>query len=248
MPPLTRLAFEVLQSDSTPSGLKAVACATLLAAISRSVDVPGDSYMTVWRYLLQSDASAELLHRHELINPEVARDAVRVLCNGDAGDIAHDLALAVLHGQNATEVGERDLMSLADRIVTETRVRRVTWLVEQVHEHRGLDPTFIVELRDRLSKSDDPAVRVCGVSVGALLPRLDETFAAHLMRDESAPVRTAVVETLEGVGKADREKALVLIRDHLAVESHRSVIAALHFALSGLIRAGGIREATDNTH
>jgi hypothetical protein len=252
MSALTRLALEVLESASTPPGLKAAACATLLAAMDQGVEVPNESHMAVWTYLLASDASAAMMHRHELSHPGVARDALRVLADSEAGEGAQDLALAVLRGPNVAEASEEDLVSLADRILDEGRVRRVTWLVEQVHEHRGLEPEFITMLRDRLVSSEDAAVRVAAVTTGALLPRLDEHFAARTLLDSSPLVRTAMVEALEGVGQRDREKALVLIRDHLGRENHRSPLSALYCALGSLVRAGGHRwrqaAPPDGTH
>ena len=252
MSALTRLALEVLESASTPPGLKATACATLLAAMDQSIEVPNESHMAVWTYLLGSDASAAMMHRHELSHPEVARDALRVLADSEAGEGAQDLALAVLRGPNVAEVGEEDLVSLADHILDEGRVRRVTWLVEQVHELRGLEPAFITMLRDRLVSSENATVRIAAVTMGALLPRLDEHFAARTLLDSSPLVRTAMVEALEGVGQRDREKALVLIRDQLGRENHRSPLSTLYSALGSLVRAGGHRvrqvPAPDGTH
>jgi hypothetical protein len=251
MSALTRLAFDIVQSTVSPPGLKAVACATLLAAMDQAVDVPHESHMAVWRYLLASDASAAMMHRHQLVSTEVARGALQVLGDADAGEAAQDLALAVLRGSNVAEIGEQDLVSLADRILDEGRVHRVAWLVEQVHEQRGLEPEFVVMLRDRLAGSDDAAVRAGGVTVGALLARFDEIFAARMLVDPSPQVRIAVAEMLDGATDLDRDKALRLIRDQLGIETHRSVIAALYCTLGTLVRAGGrsVRQATpDSAH
>lgn len=252
MSALTRLAFDVVQSPSAPPGLRAVACSTLLAAMNQSVEVPGGSHLVVWGYLLASDASAGAIHRHLLSHPDVARAAVSVLRDSDAGEGAQDLALAVLRGPNLIEVHERDLLSIADRILDDGRARRVACLVEQVHEQRGLTPEFLAMLRDRLANSEDAAVRVGAVTIGALLPRLDEHFAIRMFVDSSPLVRTAVADTLEGAERPDQERALGLIREQLRAETHRSVLAALYAALSALIRAGGRgippRGALEETH
>src|SRR5436189_1615589 len=186
---IVRLALDVLNSASSPPGLKGVACATLLAAMDLAVEVPHESHMTVWRYLLGNDAGAAAVHRHQLSHPDVARAALRTLSDGHAGEGAQDLALAVLRGPNVAEVSEEDLVSFAERSLDDGRARRVSWLVEQVHEQRGLSPQFIVMLRDRLANSGDAAVRVCGVTIGALLPRLDEHFSARAFLDPSPLVR-----------------------------------------------------------
>lgn len=241
MSALTRLALEVLQSPSAQPGLKATSCATLLAAMEQAIEVPPESQFVVWRYLLSSDASAATMHRQQLNSREVARDALRVLSDADAGETAQELAMAVLRGDNVVEVRDEDLVSLADHILDEGRVRRVTWLVEQVHEQRGLEPAFLVMLRDRMAGSGDAAVRVGSVAVGALLPRLDEDFTRRMLVDASPIVRTAAADTLEAVGQHDREKGLALIRDQLGIETHRSALAALYFALATLVRAGGRR-------
>jgi hypothetical protein len=252
MSALTRLALEVLQSVSTQPGLRAVACATLLAAMDQMVDVPNETHMAVWTYLLGSDASAATMHHHLLSHPDVAREALRVLSHVDAGEGAQDLAMAVMRGPNVAEVREQDLVSLADRVLDEGRVRRVSWLLEQVHEQRGLTPAFIAMLRDRLASSTDAGVRVGGVTVGALLPRLDEHFAARMFLDSSPLVRTAVADLLDGASQLDREKALVLIRDQLRTETHRSTLSALYFALGTLVRTGARPtqhlESPDGTH
>lgn len=197
--------------------------------------------MAVWDYLLGSDASAGTIHRHQLTHPDVARAALRVLSDPDAGEGAQDLALSALRGANVAEVGEQDLVSLADRILDEGRAGRVSWLVEQVHEQRGLAPDFIMSLRDRLVNSEDAGVRVGGVTVGALLSRLDEQFAKRMFLDLSPVVRTAVADSLEAVSEADRSAALKLIRDQLRVEVHRSPLSALYSVLGILVRVGGRR-------
>ena len=94
-------------------------------------------------------------------------------------------------------------------------------------------------LRDRLANSGDAAVRVCGVTIGALLPRLDEHFSARAFLDPSPLVRTAMADALEGVELPDRETALRLIRDQLQIENHRSALSALYFALGSLVRNSG---------
>ena len=236
MSALLRLALDVLQDPATPPGLRSAACATLLTALDNAVEVPPGAHMACWRYLLASDLSASAMHRHELAHPEVARDAVRVLLDVESGETAQDLAMAVLRGSNVGVVTDRDITTLADKVLTEGRSRRVSWLAEQVHEHRGLDPEFIVTLRNRLANSDDATVRAGGVDVGALLPRLDVEFAREMFSDGSAQVRAAVADQLERVEHLDRDRALRLIRDRLDQETHRSTLSACYAALATLIR------------
>jgi len=236
MSPLLRIALEALQDPVTAPGLRSVACSTLLAALDHAVEVPAGSHMECWRYLLGSDGSAASIHRHEIPHPEVARDAVRVLLDPEAGEAAQDLAIAVLRGANVAAVTNEDIMTLADRVLTEGRSRRVTWLIEQTHEDRGLAPEFLLVLRDRLAASEDATVRAASVAVGALLQRLDAAFARRMFSDDSAPVRAAVAEQLERVEPLDRALALRLIRDRLDQETHRSVLSACYGALATLIR------------
>ena len=236
MSPLLRVALQTLEDPDTAPGLRAVACSTLLAALDNALEVPAGCHMACWRYLLGSDQSAASLHRHELAHPEVASDAVRVLLDAEAGETAQDLAMAVLRGANVAVVTDDDIVTLADRVLTEGRSRRATWMIEQVHEHRGLDSEFLVALRDRLAASDDASVRAAAVEVGGLLPRLDVEFTRRMFNDGSAPVRAAVAEHLERVEPLDRDLALRLIRDRLDQETHRSVLSSCYAALATLIR------------
>lgn len=236
MSPLLRVALETLEEAATAPGIRSVACSTLLSAMDNAVEVPPGSHMACWRYLLESDHGASSLHRHEIQHPEVARDAVRVLLDPEAGETAQDLAMAALRGGNVAAVVDEDIVTLADRVFTEGRSRRVNFLIQQVHEYRGLHPNFISGLRDRLAGSDDVSVRAASVDVGALLPRLDVTFASRMFRDGSAPVRAAISEHLERVDPLDRDRALRLIRDQLEHETHRSVLSQCYAALATLIR------------
>ena len=236
MSALLRLALEIVQDSATAPCLRAVACSTLLAALNNAMEVPAGSHMACWRYLLGSDQSAAALHRHELAHPEVARDAVRVLLDPEAGETAQDLAMAVLRGPNVAVVADDDIVTLADRVLTEGRSRRVTWLIEQTHEFRGLDPAFLVMLRERLAGSSDPTVRAAAVDVGAFLPRLDLVFAMRLIGDASPLVRACVADQLEKTVPLDRDQALRLIRNCLEHETHRSVLSACYGALATLIR------------
>jgi len=236
MSPLLRVALETLETPATAPGLRVVACATLLSALDNAIEVPPGSHMACWRYLLGSDGSAASLHRHEIPHPGVASDAVRVLLDAEAGETAQDLAMAVLRGANVAVVTDEDISSLADRVLTEGRSRRVNYLIEQVHEHRGLDPVFIVALRDRLATSDDANVRATAIDVGALLPRIDVAFCTKMLGDGSPLVRASVVDSFEKLEPRDRKAALRLIRDHLGSESHRSVLSACYHCLGTLIR------------
>jgi hypothetical protein len=227
-----------------------VACQTLLAALDEAIEVPPGTHMACWRYLLGSDQSAASLPRHELPHPEVARDAVRVLLDTEAGETAQDLAMAVLRGANVSVVTDDDITTIADRVLTEGRSRRVTWMIEQVHEHRGLDPAFLTTLRDRLAASDDASVRATSIDVGALHPRLDALFAEKMLSDRSSLVRAAVADSLEQVEVLDRDVALGLIRGCVDRETHRSVLSPLHASLGTLIRRnrGDRSEPPEGTH
>ncbi len=236
MSPLLRIALETLQSPVTAPGLRAVACSTLLAALDNAVEVPVGSHLACWHHLLGSDGSAAAMHRHELSHPDVARDAVRVLIDPEAGETAQDLAMTTLRGSNVAGVTDDDIVTLADRTLTEGRSRRVNWLIEQVHEHRGLDPEFLTALRDRLAASDEATVRTGAIDLGALLPRLDTAFAAKMLGDGSPLVRASVADSFEKLDPRDRKSALRLIRDHLGHETHRTVLSACYFTLGNLIR------------
>ena len=117
----------------------------------------------------------------------------------------------------------------------------MNWLIEQVHEQRGLDPKFLVTLRDRLAASEDATVRAASIDVGALLPRLDAVFAEKMLSDRSPLVRAAVAEHLERVETLDRDAALGLIRRCLGQETHRSVLSPLYVSLGALFRRSSNR-------
>ncbi len=233
--PLLRIALEILEDPYSALGVKNVACATILIAIEQGVEVPTGSHMSVWRHLLASDGSV-VLHRHELIHEEVGRDALRVLRDRDSGEGACDLAVAVLKDQNVRVISDDDLVTIADRMLDESKVRRLTWLIERIHEERGLTPELIVGLRDRLAVSHEPDVRAGAAEIGALVPRLDEHFAIRLINDPAPPVRTAVADLLEKVDLVDRPRALVIARQRLDVEQHRAVLSALHYCVGSLER------------
>lgn len=233
---LLRVALETLQDPSTAPGLRAVALSTILAALDNAIEVPPGAHVASWRYLLGSDHGAAAMHRHELVHPEVARDAVRVLLDAEAGETAQDLAMATLKGANISVVADDDIVTIADRVLTEGRSRRVTWLIEQTHEYRGLAPAFLVLIRDRLAGADEPTVRAASIDIGALLPRLDVEFAAKMFGDPSSLVRSAVADSLDNVEQLDRDRALRLIRNRLDHESNRIVLSACYASLSSLIR------------
>jgi hypothetical protein len=236
MSSLTRLALEVLEDQSMPVGVRSVACLTLLHALDTGIAVPNGSHVSAWRFLLGSEASAVVLHRHALQHPEVAADAIRVLLDRETGEGERDLALAVLRDSNLDLVAEGQLASIVDHVLGEGRARQVGSLIERVHEHRGLSAAFIMALRDRLATSDAAQVRSVAVDVTGLLPKLDEPFIARMFRDQSPVVRSAAADMLERTETQDRTQALGLIREHLAVEQHRSVVSACLYALGSLVR------------
>lgn len=224
-----------------PLGVRSVACLTLLHALDGGVAVPNGSQVAAWRFLLGSEASAVVLHRHALQHPEVAADAVRVLLDRETGEGERDLALAVLRDSNLDLVTEEQLASVVDHVLSEGRARQVGFLIDRVHEQRGLSATFIVALRDRLATSNAAPVRSVAVEVTGLLPKLDEPFVARMFRDPSPVVRAATADLLERSETQDRTQALALIREHLAVEQHRSVISACLYTLGSLVRTAGRR-------
>jgi hypothetical protein len=215
-----------------------VACAALLQAFEAGIETPRGSQMAVWRFLLASDASAVVLHRHELQHPEVARAAIGVLLDHDAGESERDLALAVLRGANVAEISRNDLVTIVDRVLDEGRVRQVAWLIDRVHEERGLTAQFLIDLRDRLTGSEAASVRAASLEVCSLLPRLDQQFALRMFGDGAPAVRVATAEMLERVEAVDGPQALVLVRGQLAMEEHRSVISACHAAVGTLVKLG----------
>lgn len=237
MATLLRLALDTLEDLDAPLGLRTVACSTLLHAFEGGVSVPAGSHMVVWRFLLGSDASAVVLHRHGLEHPEVARDAVRVLLDQDAGEGDRDLALAVLRNGNVEHVTAEDLVTIVDRGLDEGRARQVGYLIDRVHEQRGLATEFLVAIRDRLAGAKAAVVRAAAVEVGGLLARLDAAFVRRMFGDESPVVRASVADLLEQADVAEQVKALELVQEHLAVEQHRSVIAACHHAFASLVRS-----------
>jgi hypothetical protein len=241
MSSLTRLALEVLEEKSMPLGVRSVACVTLLHALDGGIAVPNGAHVAVWRFLLGSEASAVVLHRHALQHPEVAADAVRVLLDRETGEGERDLALAVLRDSNLDLVTEDPLANIVDHVLSEGRARQVGFLIDRVHEQRGLSAPFLVALRDRLATSDAAPVRTVAVEVTGLLPKLDEPFVARMFRDPSPVVRSATADLLERTEEQDRPQALALIRERLVVEQHRSVISACLYALGSLVRTTGRR-------
>jgi hypothetical protein len=241
MSSLTRLALEILEDDSMPLGVRSVACLALLHALDTGIAVPNGSHVAAWRFLLGSEASAVVLHRHALEHPEVAADAIRVLLDRETGECERDLALAVLRDSNLDLVTEDQLASIVDHVLSEGRARQVGFLIDRVHEQRGLSVPFIVALRDRLAASEAASVRSVAVGVTGLLPKLDEPFVARMFRDSSPVVRSATADLLENAETQDRPQALALIRERLAVEQHRSVISACLHALGSLVRTAGRR-------
>jgi hypothetical protein len=235
MSPLLRVALDTLEDHQAPAGLRSVACSTLLFAFETGVETPPGSHMAAWRFLAASDASAVVLHRHEIVHPEVAWAAIAMLLNRDSGEQERDLALAVLRGENVAEIAQDDLVTIVDRVLDEGKARQVGWLVERVHEERGLAPEFIVSIRDRLAGSLSPSVRAAAVEIGALLPRLDDQFILKVLNDPAPSVRSAVADSLEKVEQIDQDRALALAREQLSRETHRGVLSALHYCVGGLV-------------
>ncbi len=236
MSPLVRIALEVLEDDASAPGLRQVAGVTILAAFEAGVEVAPGSHAALWRYLLGTGTGASVLARYEIADQEVARDAIRILIDDDAGEDAGDLALGALRGSNVRYVTDEDLVSIADRLTDEGKARRLTWLTERVNEERGLSPEILVGLRDRLAGADDPSVRAGAVEIAGLAARLDEAFAIRMLDDSAPPVRAAVADLLEKVDVLDRPLALVIVRRQLDVERHRSVLSALHYCMGSLVR------------
>lgn len=239
MSSLTRLALEVLEDRSMPLGVRSVACITLLHAFDTGIVVPNGAHMAAWRFLLGSEASAVLLHRHEVQHPEVAADAVRVLLDREPGEGERDLALAVLRGSNLDLVAEDQLATIVDHVLSEGRARQVGLLVDRVHEERGLSAPFLMALQDRLAASDVASVRSVAIDVTGLLPQLAEPFVARMFRDSSPIVRAATADMLERAETQDRTRAVALIRERLLVEQNRSVVSACLFALGSLVGTAG---------
>jgi len=241
MSSLIRLAVDVLQDSEVSLGLRTVACSTLLYALEAGIEVPPEAPLAVWRFLLGSDASAVILHRHSLQHPDVAKDAVRVLLDRETGEAERDLALAVLRNSNVDAVTEEQIATIVDRVLDEGRARQVGFLIDRVHEQRGLPTDFLVALRDRLAASDAASVRTIAVDVAGLPAKLDRQFVARMFSDPSPIVRAATAALLERSEAPEQTQALVLIRERLAVEQHRSVISACLFALGSLVRMEGRR-------
>ena len=243
MSSLTRIALETLADPDAPAGLRSVACSTLLFAFETGIETPPGSHLAAWRFLAASDASAAVLHKHEIVHPEVARAAIDLLLNRNAGEQERDLALAVLRGGNVAEITQDDIVTIVDRVLDEGKARQVGWLVERVHDERGLSPEFIVAIRDRLAGSASPSVRAAAVEIGGLLPRLDDQFVAKVLNDPAPPVRSAGADILEKVERLDIDRALALAREHLSRETHRSVLSALHYCIGSLVQAHRKTEA-----
>lgn len=241
MSSLIRLAVDTLEDREVPQGLRMVACTTLLYALEAGIEAPPGAALAVWRFLLGSDASAVLLHRHSLQHPDVAKDAVRVLLDRETGEGERDLALAVLRISNVDSVTEEHIASIIDRVLDDGRARQVGFLIERVHEQRGLSTDFLLALRDRLAASDAASVRSIAVDVAGLPPKVDHHFVARMFSDPSPIVRAATADLLERSEAPGRAQALALIRERLAVEQHRSVISACLFALGSLVRTEGRR-------
>jgi len=237
MSQLTRLALETLQDPSSPHGLRSTACSTLMHAIDLGVLVPVKSPLACWQFLLESEASAHSLNQHRLQDPEVARDAVRLLLDQNSSTGVQDLALSVLQDQNLHAITEQDLATILERVMTESRARMVGWLIDRIHEERGLSNESLIRIRNRFASSNVAAVRAQGPAVSALLPRLDQEFAIRILQDPAPAVRSAVLEMLHTVEPLDAPQALLLVQAHLATEQHRNVISSCHLAAGHLMRA-----------
>ena len=144
--------------------------------------------------------------------------------------------MAALRGPNLSAVTDSALLILGDQLAAKNRLRQFTYIVESVHEERGLATGFIVVLRDRLAGSPFGSARAVASDVNALLSRLQEDFVQKQLGDPSPIVRSAALRSLEGVNKLDRLRAVAIVREHLASEQHRSSVAVGLEALAALIR------------
>jgi hypothetical protein len=240
----TRVALEILEDPAATLALKQVAVTALLEAFGTGIETPQRAPMAVWRWLLAiGSSSVRFLRTHEIPGADVVRDAISVLQSSDVGEEAWELAAAVIPGQHAAIVSERDIAAIAERVNSDQRARRFAWLVERVYEEHGLSPEFMVALSNRLVASEIPGIREAGVEVG-FLARFDEGFALRMLGDPTPAVRTAVADRLERVEEPDRDSALALIRGHFAVERHRTVIATMHHCVGSLVRESGRRVRT----
>jgi hypothetical protein len=241
MPSLTSLALEVLESPTTSLGQKQVAATALLEAFDVGVETPQRAPMVVWRWLLaHGGSSIRFLRTHELPGVEVVRDAISVLKAHDVGDDGWELGAAVIPGRHADIVTEEDLAAIADRLSSDQRARRFGWMVERVHEERGLSIEFLTALTERLTGSENPVVREIGVEIG-FVRGFDQAFAIRMLKDPSPIVRTVVADQLEKTEAPNRDLAMTIIRDHFGVERHRTVTSAMHHALGSLVRRSGRR-------
>ena len=241
MASLTRLALETLEDPTASLGQKQVAATALLEAFTVGVETPPRAPMMVWRWLLaHGDSSIRFLRTHEIPGADVVRDALSVLKARDIGDDAFELAAAVVPGRHPEVVSEEDLAAIADRLITDQRARRFAWMVQRVHEERGLSLEFLTLLTNRLTGSENPVVREIGVEIG-FVRGFEPPFATRMLTDPSPLVRTAVADALEKTEDPNRDLAIAIIRDHFGIERHRSVISAMHHALGTLVRASGRR-------
>jgi len=243
MAPLIVAAFAALEDGTAAAAVRSIACSCILAALTSGLEVPPGAPMAAWRWLIHSESGASALHLQELPSAEVAIEAIRILKGEiDAGENARDLAMAVMRGENLAVVRDADIVLMAERAMGEGRLRRFVYVIEGVHELRGLSSDFIRLLRDRLSSSPSPAARAAGVEIGALLPRVDLPFLEHMLVDPSPVVRRCALEMLERVEMLERTVAATVVRRHLSNEQHRSVIASGLTTLGSLVR----REPKEN--
>jgi hypothetical protein len=234
---LLRAALDVVRDADAPHGLRAVAAKTLLAAFEHEVETPPGASLAVWCWLSTVGGDCVRFSQVSLPGPEVVLEAVAALKNPGVGeDLMSLAATAIEKSKDLGAITDEDVLAIVDGEPGIERVRRLVWILQAIHEVRGLPNVMLQALRDRWARSARAHLRQAAVQVAGLLPGLDKNFAVRMLDDTAPGVRSEIVDLLEQAEGEDRDRALGLLRQRLAVEEHVRVRSDLHSAIGTLLR------------
>lgn len=238
MAQLLRAALDVVRDDNAPHGLRAVAAKTLLAAFEHEVETPAGAPLAVWRWLATVGGDCVRFSQVSLPGPDVVVEALAVLKKPDAGEDLFALAATVVEkSTDLAAITDDDVLAIVDGEPGRERVRRLIWIVQAIHQDRGIPKPVLDALRDRWARSARAHLRQAAVQVAGLLPGLDDDFITRMLDDTAPGVRSEAVELLEQAEGDDRDRALVLLHSRLAAEENLRVRSDLHSAIGTLLRS-----------
>jgi hypothetical protein len=240
---LLRAALDVVRDPDAPHGLRAVAAKTLLAAFEHVVETPPGASLAVWCWLSTVGVDCVRFSQVNLPGPDVVLEAVAVLKRLDAGEDLTNLAATVIEkSKDLAVVTDEDVLAVVDGEPGPERVRRLVWVVDAIHQGRGLPNTLLQALRDRWACSARAHLRQAAIQIGRLLLGLDERFVVQMLDDTAPGVRSEAVDLLEQADGEERDRALGLLQKRLATEEHVRVRSDLHSAIGSLLRQKSPRQ------